>query len=336
MAFLDSLGEGIGSAIAGPIVSGLFGPQDRISHERFVENETRMDWHNQNNIGRESAFLAGVTPARADAYNTYQDATYASDTARQAGRIQTLGKELGMSPWELTGQQGAGAAPVMPGPSGSGNSAQNYMSSLVPLKQAEIQSKTALLTTAIQAQAQRDIAGQQTNDGAIGKATTANIEADTLIKAAQQMQTIAQTDLINTQQAAATNNMFLDAIRTIATLLPKQTLDFGIYKEEALENYSTLMRLVPEIPRMTGTSTDINDKLESTIKQLSASEYKELRNSAVALAGLISKATKGGLQAADDIGSIIQGGKNFLGGLTRKRPGTGLIKPNEADKIVIP
>ena len=75
--FLDSLIGGAGQAAGGGLIGSLlsaFGKK-RISNKDFLFYQDLADTGNRRDIARQNQYLAGVTPANADAYNQYQDMT---------------------------------------------------------------------------------------------------------------------------------------------------------------------------------------------------------------------------------------------------------------------
>lgn len=209
---MDFLSGMLGSAAGGlgnALTSALFGPQDRISHERFIENEARGDIHYEREAARQGDFLKNLAPSQGEAYNTYQDTTYSRDTERQTERIQNMAGKLGMSPWEITGAGGANPLPS-PGPSQANTGAASaFLSQMIPLKLAKIQQETALATTKMQTDAQLQSSG-------------VNIKKNSQ-QEAQKLLTQAAERLTTTQEANARTQIVLDTINQLQTLMPRTT-----------------------------------------------------------------------------------------------------------------
>ena len=88
---------------------------DSSAPREAKRTNTIADITTPNEIKNRGAFLEGVAPAEANAYNTKQDLTYAADTQRDIARTKAQSEQLGMSPWELKGQSGATPLPSFGG-----------------------------------------------------------------------------------------------------------------------------------------------------------------------------------------------------------------------------
>jgi len=175
MGFLENLSSAVN--IGGDIASmaKLLGlGKDRPS---WRDMQFMMDANERlapRDIALQGQYLEGLAPAQAGAYNTYQDATYGQDTARQTSRIQEMASGLGMSPWEITGSSGAAPLPSPSfGGSNQGASKQEYMAQLVPLQIAKMNNETALATTAMQTMQQKYATDKTTGASIYGTDTAA-------------------------------------------------------------------------------------------------------------------------------------------------------------------
>ena len=145
-ALISAGGQALSGTLAGA-TAGLFG-KSQVSNRDYQHQQNLLDSGNPREIRRQSAFLEGLAPSQGAAYNTIQDATYAQDTQRQTDRIQTMGDQLGMSPWEITGSPGANPLPSPTGPAPQNNNAQ-YMGALTQMAASANQSKTQLKIAAM-------------------------------------------------------------------------------------------------------------------------------------------------------------------------------------------
>lgn len=178
---------------------------DRISNKDYQFYQDLADSGNPREIKRQSNFLEGMAPAQANAYNTYENATYAQDTQRQVDRIKTTGEQLGMSPWEVTGAPGAAPlpSPYQQGNAGAGaQSAGQFLQALTPLKIAEMNNQTQLKATEMNNQTAKDINDQNTAGGALAKKNIENMDA----QIAATLQGIPESKSRMALQAAQTLN----------------------------------------------------------------------------------------------------------------------------------
>lgn len=202
MDFLAALASGAGQSLGSTAVSTLFnlvsgGGKSRPSWRDLQFMQDASERLAPRQIDLQGDFLEGLAPRQAAAYNTYQDTTFQADTNREIGRIQQMGTELGMSPWELRGTSASAAlpSPQMQTPSQTaGASTQAFMSALVPLEVAKIQARTQLQTAALQSSTQRDVAQLQSDTNI----TTTGMSNDTQ-RAIATLSTDTQRDIAKLQ-----------------------------------------------------------------------------------------------------------------------------------------
>lgn len=323
-SFLGPIGQSAGGLGAIGSMFGLGKDRQVLSNRDFQTLRGQQDQTNLDDIQRQNTFLAGVTPANASAYNTYQDATYGADTQRQIDRIKSTGDQLGMSPWEVTGA--SGAAPL-PSPGGQGptqaqSQGTNFLSAMVPLKTAEIQAKTQLQQTAMNNATQKEIAGLTTDTQKV----VANIQtANGRVPITQADQNAAQTILTHattkktqqdtktgeavesltwTQGAAAENKIVLDAITTLLQVLPRTEIDLGPYKTTEAHGYQNLLALGKKL----GDASKVPEAVAEAIRTMPPAQWDDFSKEILQLATATTKAAKGGL-------GVLQDGANFLSGL---------------------
>jgi len=314
---------GLGSMLSG--VSGMASllgmGKDRISNRDYQFYQDLADSGNPREIKRQSAFLEGLAPAQANAYNSYQDSTYAQDTQRQTDRIQSMAGDLKMSPWEITGSSGASPlpSPVMGSSPGNGSGASNnFMQMLAPLKIAEMNNQTSLMNTKMQTDTQRAIASQSTAGGQLPIANTAQAAAQRLLTEAATINTQAQTgkvrqetqtekgrtDLTWTQASAADNAIVLDAITKLLPLLPTTEINTGLYNTREVHGYKELLNLANTL----GDTARTPEAVANAIRSMPPKQWGELESEVIQLASVVAKGAKTGL---DIVGSAA----GFLGGL---------------------
>lgn len=266
--FLSAAGSAASLASS---MQGLLGGKSQISNRDYQHNQNLLDSGNPREIKRQGAFLEGLAPSQGAAYNTIQDATYAQDTQRQTDRIQTMGDQLGMSPWEITGSPGSNPLPSPTGPAPQNNNAQ-YMGNLVQLKTAEMANKTQLAIaqqnneTALQQTAmQTDTAVKttgMTNDaskwvadfaqtGPKAQVEALNTAADTILKGAQTATQAAQAGYLKGQ----TENLpTVKANLESQSALNRNNITVS-QRASMLDAIRTLVTLIPEDTWTTGAYT---------------------------------------------------------------------------------
>lgn len=214
MPFLESLtagaGEAVGSNIVGTAVGALTGAYKGRPQWRDIEF--------MNDVANR------LTPDEASRQNQFLDLTYGEDTRRLTERIQGMGKELGMSPWELTGTPSATPMGAPQNASSEGRPAQAFMGQLVPLQIAKLNANTQLQTAAMQNDTQKQIAGVKPQKGSQQEAQVALTKAIEMLTYDQSAATQAQARL--TQNTVFTNmiRIALDALPTTTTGLPGVTM----------------------------------------------------------------------------------------------------------------
>ena len=300
-------------AALAPIFSG--GLKSQTSNRDYQHQQNLLDSGNPREIKRQSAFLEGLAPSQGAAYNTIQDATYAQDTQRQTDRIQTMGSELGMSPWEITGSPGSSPLPSPTGPAPQNNNAQ-YLSSLAQmqasvnqnktsLKIAAMNNDTALKQTQIQADTQRGIADQATGNG---QKPLAEID----LTRDQQKAVQAATRLTWTQNEVAENDAALRTIAELAKLAGTYKIQIPGY-EASGNNMSRELTALYTLMQNRDTRVNETDWLKNYISKLPKNKFDGLANDAKAVAKI-------GLEAVGDIGkNIWDMGSSFMSTLTAKQ-----------------
>jgi len=266
------------------------GLKSQTSNRDYQHQQNLLDSGNPREIKRQAAFLEGLAPSQGAAYNTIQDATYAQDTQRQTDRIQTMGSELGMSPWEITGSPGSSPLPSPTGPAPQNNNAQ-YLSTLAQMQSSVNQNKTALKiaamnndtalkTTAMQTGTQEKVANLQTAMGQLPLT-----QAD--LNKAQRAQSIAQSDLIAQQSVATENRSYLDSVEFAAQMAGKTIIELPGYRTE-------IQNLAPELTALYTLmqNTDGRDKetgfLKNYLQKLPKDKWANINSGAAMLVSFMS------------------------------------------------
>lgn len=263
-------------------------------------------------IKRQGQFLEGIAPSQGRAmetmahsqgaaHNTFQDATYAQDTQRSADRIKTLGTELGMSPWEITGT-GSQNTPV-PGPQqGSTNQGQNpiggFLQGIIPLQIAKMQNQTQLRTAEMANATQRYGIDMAQGKGDAAKAQIAQTQAQTLLTESQAVLTGAQT-------TAARSTTFINSLRLLLDALP--TFNTGVPGANISGKTGThsILQALKAVP---GTGYQDNDQaLAKAISELPDDRWKQLQGEIAALAKGIGETAKQGTdQVTGFLGNLLK------------------------------
>lgn len=325
MGLFDFLNQqqpsGGGSMVSDIIALGsLFGPKQNVLDSRdFAASMDQADVNNTLNIARSNEFLSGVTPTNAAMYNQYQDATYNEETSRQITRIQRTADALGMSPWELQGNNLTTPIPSDMGGGGRANAAPQYMASVMPAAIASMQSKTQLAIARMNNETALQMKGMDTAGGELPKANVAKIRADiagTLqgMDESRSRQTLIAADVIlraaqTTQTQEATNNLLTQrkflgqqikeseartANTTQQTKNLQQTYDIESIRKELLRNEDfrkSIILLADIAPKETwyqpgGSTTQIMDgsalvKLAKNLTIYSGSNNGQINNAAL-------------------------------------------------------
>lgn len=276
-------------AQAGQFLSGLVSNTGtRMSDEHFREG-----------INRSNLFLEGTTPTNAAMYNQYQDATYGKDSQRQADRIKLMGSELGMSPWELTGNS-TNTSPVQSFGEGKPQDTQ-FLSQQMPLKIAEMQARTQLANTFLQTQTQKEINEQNTVGGELPRQ--------------QRIESAARTVAANASSERDWQNITLDMARMMLDASPRETMGGDImglkYQREGRSGMTAVRNFITEtqdskgeLPlsaAMAGLNTDAAERVANGLKRMA----EQLLDS--------------GPNAGKAIDKALNDAGQFLGNMTKKK-----------------
>lgn len=318
--FLETLGT-IGN-IAGSVSSVMqmfgIGKKDRPS---WRDMQFMMDTSERlapRDIALQGQYLEGLAPAQAGAYNTYQNETYGEDTQRQIDRIKATGDQLGMSPWEVTGA--SGAAPL-PSPSfGGGGQAPgrgDFMSAMVPLKVAEMNNKTALAQTAMQTEAQKSIASQQTAGGKLPEAQLLKTAAETLLTHASTAETQQRERTGQAQENASwaqgdftRNQTALASLDTLAKWAGTTKVSLPGIEQSTTNNYPALLQMYRALQGV-GTDSYPGQRAEAVqayVSKIPADQFRQLERDA-------KRAARAALSLAGDTAKgFLDGVGNFFKG----------------------
>lgn len=268
---------------------------------QFMNDAQNRLWPDE--IKRQGDFLEGLAPSQgkametlapyqAGAYNTYQNATFGQDTARQTERIKSMASNLGMSPWEITGAGGATPLPSPSGPMPQGAQGRSpmpdFLQGLMPLKIAEMQNKTSLMTAKMSNDTQRYIADQQTGKGGVAQAQIEQAAA-TVENLRQSTKTgHASENLIWTQAQAAENETALSTIRTFAQYAGQTSMEFMGYKSTSTNNFPALLKLYKQMTN-TATLQGNQDHLADLIRAMPSNEWKQINKDIDQVVEIIAK-----------------------------------------------
>lgn len=181
----------------------------------FMNDVTNRLWPSE--IKRQGDFLTGLAPSQAAAHNTFQDQTFLQGVGRETEGIKMMSENLGMNPWELTGQSGS-ATPIAPTPdeANAGSPMPQFLQGLVPLQQTAMSNKAMLQAKAMdnstQLQLERIRQGGFDDTTGMGKLTQAQIE---------QLENAA--DKLKSEEQQVDVQTINSVITTMAQFLPTQT-----------------------------------------------------------------------------------------------------------------
>lgn len=258
----------------------------------FMNDAQNRLWPDE--IKRQGAFLEGLAPSQADAHNTFQDQTYMRDVTRRTEGIKQMGSDLGMSPWELTGQGGAATPlPSSPsGPSGGGGQMQSFLQGIMPLKLAQMQNATSLQIAKMQNQTQRygiDMAGGQSD---VSKKQIEQIASQIKLQDIQHSNGVKDLETKNQQ-------MSVTLVDALLRMMPKDTFSIPGFTSTNTPGWQAVAKslLRDYTPGNTG-------KLANTISQLPPDAWGHIKR-------VIIEAAEDTVQLGADIANQT---KNFLGG----------------------
>lgn len=314
--FLEGLSGSLGTSAPASLISlftgGLKG-RPQWKDLEFMNDATNRLFPDE--IKRQGQFLEGLAPSQgkamqtmapyqAGAYNTYQDATYGQDTARQTGRIQEMSKGLGMSPWEMmgTGSQTPMPAPMQSGPQqGQGqNPMGGFLQGLVPLQIAKMQNKTQLATAKMQTDASKEIAGVNIKPGSTQDIQSQATKASQELTEAMRQKTTIEAGSVSLQQVISLADLLLRAS-------PTDSFEFGGQRTTGPAAGRMIMKLLEEISP--GLSSSGAGKAASTLsKKIPQNDIRRLKS-------VVDEVAKTAGQIGGD---IISQGSHFLQSLGKK------------------
>lgn len=252
MDFLPKMGGDLASSafnMLGSWATGGFKGRPQWRDLNFMNDVQNRLWPDE--IKRQGQFLEGLAPSQATAHNTFQDQTYLADVTRKTQGIQQMSKDLGMSPWEITGTGGAATPlPSMPSqPSGGGGQMGQFLQGIMPLKLAQMQNMTALKIAQMSNETQRygiDMSGGQSPQAKQQIAASKALQTLTELQSATEVQRSAQIQ----------SDIFLANIRTLTDMLPSfQTGVPGASMTGKSGTYPLLQAMRKQINTGTGDPT---------------------------------------------------------------------------------
>lgn len=294
MGFLEDMTAATG--LAGSIGS-LLG-KSQISNRDYDHAQNLADKGNPREIQRQGAFLEGLAPSQANAYNTYQDQTYTQDTQRQTDRIKSMSSGLGMSPWEITGSGGANPLPSPQQSQGNSSASGQFMSQLIPLKIAKMNANTQLASTKMQTDAQMKVAGVTPQKGSVQ-------EQQRLQAIAQRTLTDSHSVLAGAQTDAARNEIFLSNIRELLRTLPDTDISIPGLTMRGKTGADSILQAMKQ--GATGYQGN-NESIAKAIEGMPKDRWQQMKREIEALA-------KGARHMAD---KAVSAGQDFLSNMTRK------------------
>lgn len=252
------------------------------------------------------AFLEGLAPYQAGAYNQYQDATFQGDTDRHIGRIQQTGDALGMSPWELTGAGGANPLPTQSFGDQQAPKGGEYMSALVPLQTAKMQTQAQLASTLINAETQKYTVDKTTNQqqyttdqqqggGQLAQSQIKQIASQIAVNDVTQAKAWTDVDVANQQ-------MVLNLFDTIIKAAPKDTIQLPGFTSTSTPGWRDMAQILQNLGFK--AEQDHADRVK-ILKSLPPDDWGDLKR------GIINTAKTAG----DMAGDAMKGIGDFLNGL---------------------
>lgn len=210
-----------GASLLGDAVSANNGGAKGQSWGTVERAEDQADAFQGRDTARQGAFLEGIAPSQGAAYNTIQNETYGQDTQRQIGRIQDESKQLGMSPWELTGSPGQAPSPSPVGPS-QGDPGQNGQF-MAQMAQSKMQQDTAIQTTAMNNATQVETAGIQAGANYANQNMSPAAKTQIAYTKAQTLLATVQKTATETTNIATVRKSIMDTAQSFFAMMPKTT-----------------------------------------------------------------------------------------------------------------
>lgn len=343
-SFLGNMGTAAAGASSLANLIGLGGNQTRVRREDFDHHQNLADVGNPREIRRQSQFLEGIAPAQANAYNTYQDATYAEDTRREIERQNAMNPVqaandlaymdtvyAGTSAWE---RLGSNAAPSISAPAPTDGAPRSGQ----PTDQ--MQSITPLVTTALQAENQKEIAflnnmtslaqtRMQTDDGNLPRSQGLAAAASAVASNAQAILTGVETDnkrpggvdynlkdaqTVQAREGARATRIgtFVDSTVKMFSLMGKEEVDLGIYKLSTIPGAEPFINalgqsLAADDDEMAayGTSKDMT-AIADAMKNLDTAAQSKVIREVAQIAAILGGTAKAGVGFLDDITRVFK------------------------------
>lgn len=309
--FLSALGAGAGQAAGSQLLpllaswaTGGFKGRPQWRDLEFMNDATNRLFPDE--IKRQGQFLEGIAgsqgkaletlaPHQAAAHNTFQDQTFLANVDRETAGIKKMSGELGMSPWELTGQSGSAAPlPSLPqqGSTAQGQSRTGeFLQGLVPLQVAKMQNQTQLAATAMNNQTAKDI--EYIRGGGkseFGGTKLSQAQLDQVKDAAANLR--AQTESVNV-------GTLTNAIMTIYNVAPKWTIDFMGNKLTGVEGDKAILSVLAS---PTGFTEDERRKaVEKALQSVPASNHARIRQTILEGADKLAQGAQAGMGWAEDV-----------------------------------
>lgn len=341
--FLSTATGGISDAVFGAIggkIKGAINPSDnRVSQADNTHAQNLLDQNNPREIARQSSFLTGIAPAQASAYNTYQDATYGQDTARQIERTRALAPVeaetdlaymdtvyAGTSPWE---RLGSSAAPSLSAPEPSegppSSNGAGAHSQFLPLLSTQMQTENAKEIALIQAQNAKDIAeiqtgaqlqavGIQTDNGNLPRQQSLESASRVLLQGAQTWESEARAGKTQVETEKVRQDMAIGQIATFLSASPKEIIDLGLIKYEHRPGWENLLPLLS----VESNPQTRKSAIEDALKKMPPDQFSGMKRDIIEIAAMVSK----GSQTLAHGGKFLSGifkGKNTRDGSQGKR-----------------
>lgn len=238
--------SGAASTVGSSLTSEALGANKvpQLSWGDFNRMQDQATAANPQEIARQGAFLEGVAPSQANAYNTYQDSTHGADTQRQIDRVKSTGEQLGMSPWELTGHGGANPLPAPAFGQPNAGASNQFLQSMIPLLSTKMSNDTQMRIAAMNNDTSLKQTSMQTAKGQQALAGVEQTKAQTALTAAQELTEIARQATEMARPELLWSQTAETKVRTYLSALPSETIRSEGYEHTAKTGWDKLLNAV--------------------------------------------------------------------------------------------
>lgn len=305
-----------GINILGSYLSGGMKGRPQWGDLQFMNDATNRLWPDE--ITRQGRMVRDMAPWQADAHNTFQDRTFLQNVGRETAGIKQMAGELGMNPWELTGQSGS-AMPMAGDPQGGGaqNPMGGFLQGIIPLQQTKMQNQAMLQGKMMDNLTQLKL--KDIDQG--GEITITDPDTGKTYKMGRMA--AANIDNLKDQAAKARAEGERTSVGTVVDLARALWEISEQYTIDILGNKITGRAGQDKIADLLGkagvTSGDVTETLQKATENVAPSELAQIKKQLLRAVGAIADAAKGVMDFGEEAGKVLKDpGQYFLDKLGNK------------------